>query len=87
LINFEKVPASTKTITDNLISLKLDIHVFGSRAKGFIYIDDMLTFEKGNMFLKLTYHDGHWIVNAISNTFDQVKYDKELAFEKQMFVN
>ena len=50
-------------------------------------MDDMLTFEKGNMFLKLTYHDGSWIINAISNTFDQVKYQKDLAFEKQTFVN
>ena len=70
-----------------MISLKLDIHVFGQRAKGYIYIDDMLTFEKGNMFLKLTYHDGQWLVNAISNTFDKVIYDKDLSFEKQTFVN
>lgn len=87
LIHFTEPPISTKSITANLASLKLDFHIFGATAEGFIYIDDMLTFEKGNLFLKVANYSGKWKVNVISNTFETLKYDEGLSLDKQSFVN
>ena len=86
LVTFDN-PNSTKAITDNLSSLKMDIHVFGLEAEGYIYIDDMLTFDKKSMFLHIKYANSKWEINAKKNDFEQVRFDENLEFEKQKFVN
>ena len=95
---------STKYITDNLSKIKLDIHVFQRKfdikdsraeqclAEGFVYIDDMLTFNHANkkeyFLLKLQLMGDAtgqtwFVVDLINNNLKNgVYFDESLSLDK-----
>lgn len=87
LIHFQDTETlhSTKQITGSLSSLALEFHVFPDqhhKASGHLYLDDMCTFQKNNLFIEINYNNGKFKVNIKSNSFEKVKYDQSKEFEE-----
>ena len=89
LVCFDEIN-STKDITDDLSSMKLDIYIFTTedgKAQGHVYLDDMLTFAPNHLFLELSHDGKETSVKVHSNNFSKVTYDESKPLAEQTFVN